>query len=83
MQNVKIKGRKHPIKWPLETMQQRRSVYLTPEEREKLINYMRKHGCVKTLENSGLGSMASIYNIRNNGFGRESSINKIRAMLNQ
>lgn len=80
MQNVKIKGRKQPIRWPVETMQKRRSVTLTEGEREKLKTYHKENGYKKTMENSGL-TKATLYNILSHGFGREDNITKIKNLI--
>lgn len=80
MQNVKIKGRKQPIRWPVETMQMRRSVTLTEAEREKLKTYHKENGYKATMEKSCL-TKATLYNILSHGFGREDNIAKIKNLI--
>lgn len=66
--------------WPMQTLQDRRSVGLTPEEHRDLLNYDEKHGYVVACTNSGLAK-STYFNILNNGFARGSNIDKIRVML--
>lgn len=80
MQTYEVKKGKKVINWPGQSLQARRSVALTTEERTKLVAYDEKNGYKEAMERTGL-TKSTYFNILNNGFGRGNNIDKIKALL--